>query len=155
MEPIRLRPHHVLDIVAYWEPDDEPGYERAPGQNGVRAVRRMMTEDLDIPAEFGPGPDFICVGCSHLQENDRCDQILTHYGRPLPMDDYNDPLDRRVLDYLGMADGDRMTVREFLELVNRNTPGVELVSHRTNETDESRRDGYVKGLIALGIRVEE
>jgi hypothetical protein len=155
MERIRLKPHHVLDIVAYWKLDDEPGYERKPGENGVRVVRRMMTQDLDIPAEFGPGPDFICVGCSHLQQNGRCEQILTQYGRQVPMDEYNDPLDRRVLDFLGMADGDEMTVRGFLELVNRFTPGVELVSHRPNETDESRCAGYVKGLIALGIRTEE
>lgn len=155
MEPIRLRPHHVLDIVAYWKPDDEPEYERKPGENGVRTVCRMMTQGLDIPAEFGPGADCICEPCSHLQANGRCDQILQHYGRPLPMDDYNDPLDRRVLDYLGMEDGARMTVREFLELVNRNVPGVELVSHRTNETDESRRAGYIKGLIELGIRQAE
>ena len=55
-----------------------------------------------------------------------------------------------------MKDGDRMTVREFLELVNRFTPGVELVSHRpSSETDESRCEGYIKGLIALGIRAEQ
>ena len=45
-----------------------------------------------------------------------------------------------------------MTVREFLELVNRNVPGVELVSHRPNETDEWRRDAYIGGLTELGIR---
>jgi len=57
METIRLRPHHVLDIVAYWKPDDEPEYERKPGENGVRTVCRMMTKGMDIVqirSRYGP-----------------------------------------------------------------------------------------------------
>ena len=33
MEPIPLRPHHLLDIVRDFEPDRDPTYTRAPGEN--------------------------------------------------------------------------------------------------------------------------
>jgi hypothetical protein len=152
MDTIRLRPHHVLDVVAYWKPDHDPQYARKPGENNQRTFIRMMCRGLDIPAEFVVGWDFICRPCSHLKPDGHCDQILTHHTPVQAMDEYNDPLDRRVLDYLGMQEGDVMTVREYLELVNEHVPGVETVSHRPNETAQWRRDALAAGLVALGIR---
>jgi len=125
VEIIDLRPHHLLDIVRRFQPDDDPDYVRAPGENGVRTVVRMVSGGIDFPARFIIGPDFICAPCSHLQPGGRCDRILEAHDPPQPIDDYNDPLDARVLDYLRLEPGVEMTVRRFLEVVNGRPPGAD------------------------------
>jgi hypothetical protein len=152
METVDLRPHHLLDIVRDYEPDTDPDYVRARGENGVRTVVRMLTKDIDFRARFVIGPDIICEPCSHQQPDGRCDRILERHDPPEPMDDYNDPLDARVLDYLGLEEGVEMTVREFLEAVNVRLPGVETVCTHPTEEEARRRDGLIRGMVALGIR---
>ncbi|MCK4283954.1 MAG: hypothetical protein KAX44_06525 [Candidatus Brocadiae bacterium] len=155
MDPIRLRPHHLLDIVTRYKPDDDPDYVREPGGNNVRTFTRMFSKDLDIPAEFIVGWDFICEPCSHLQPDGSCDQVLTRHDPPLRMDDYNDPLDTRLLKYLDMEPGTVMTVRQFLELVNEHVPGIEEAYAQPTEAKEARRAGLINGLVQLGIRSAE
>ena len=152
MDTIDLRPHHVLDIVRGFQPDEDPDYVRGPGQNGVRTVVRMMTRSIDFPARFIIGPDFICAPCSHLHPDGRCDRILERHDPPQPIDEYNDPLDARVLDYLGLEPGVEMTVRRFLEVVNGRLPGVEDVCTHPTEEKSKRRQGLIDGMIALGVR---
>jgi hypothetical protein len=152
MGPVKLRPHHVLDIVRDFAPDRDPAYVRTPGENGVRTVVRMLTQGIDFPAEFLIGPDVICEPCSHLQPDGRCDRVLTAHKPPQRMDDYNDPLDARILTYLGLEPGALMTVRAFLDLVNERAPGIEDVCTHPTEEKAARRDGLIQGLRALGVR---
>jgi hypothetical protein len=154
METVDLRPHHLLDIVRGFAPDTDPDYVRAPGENGVRTVVRMVTEGIDFPVRFMIGPDFICAPCSHLQPNGRCDRILERHDPPEPIDDYNDPLDARIFDYLGLEPGVEMTVREFLEAVNARLPGIEEVCTHPTEEQSARRDGLIQGMVVLGLRSE-
>ncbi len=152
MDTIKMRPHHLLDIVTNFQRDDDPDYEREPGENGVRTVVRMVGRDLDFGIELVVGPDFICEPCSHLQPNGRCERILDRHDPPQAMDDYNDPLDERILGYLGLAAGTVMTAREYLGRVNARLPGIEEVCTHATSRKEDRRDGLVRGMETLGLR---
>ena len=154
METIALRPHHLLDVVTDFEFDDDPDCEPAPGENGVRALIRLVGANLDRPVRFVVGPDFVCEPCSHLQPDGRCDRILEHHDPPEPMDDYNDPLDRRILEALGIAPGTEMSIREFLEMINDRMPGFERICTHPGRTRADRREGLIRGLTALGVRSE-
>ena len=44
-KPMRLRPHHLLDIVTEYKPDEDPAYVPAPGENGVRTIARLLQRD--------------------------------------------------------------------------------------------------------------
>lgn len=152
MDAIELRPHHLIDVVTGFEFDDDPDYEPSPGENGVRALVRVVGEDLDRPARFIVGPDFVCRPCSHLQPNGRCDRILEHHDPPEAMDDYNDPLDRRIMGALGIVPGEVMPIREFLEMINERMPGFERICTHPGQTRAERREGLMQGLRKLGIR---
>lgn len=152
METIKLRPHHLLDVVTDFQRDEDPDYVRAPGQNNVRTFVRMLPEELDTRAEFVIGPDFICEPCGHLQPDGSCDRILEQHRPPEPIDTYNDRLDRRILDYLGMAPGTIMTLREFLEMVNGRAPGIEEACTHPTQQKAARLDELIKGLVELGVR---
>jgi hypothetical protein len=147
-----LRPHHRLDIVTDYSPPAGPPPQPAPGENGVRAVTWALAQSLDEEAAFVVGPDDICRPCSHLLPNGRCDRILQRHDPPQPMDEYNDPLDRRILEFLGLAPGARMTLRRFLALVNDKTPGIEEVCTHPTKERAARRNGLIEGLMALGLR---
>jgi len=157
-EPMMLRPHHLLDIVTSYTPDEDPGYLPAPGENGVRTISRLVGRTLDVMATFVIGPDAICEPCSHLGADGRCDRILQHHNppqatvAPLAMDDYNDPLDARVLEYLGLEPGVTMSLRSFLEHVNARVPGIEAVCTHPGQEQSARLAGLKAGLKALGIR---
>ncbi len=150
--PVRLRPHHLLDIVAGFAPDEDPDYVPAPAENGVRTITRLVGRTLDVMATFIIGPDDICEPCSHLGADGRCDRILQHHKPPQAMDDYNDPLDARVLAYLGLEPGVTMSVRSFLERVNARVPGIETVCTHPGQERSTRLEGLKTGLVALGIR---
>lgn len=152
MAPIKLRPHHLLDIVTNFEPDEDPGYERASGENGVREVTRLVTQGLDFEVEFIVGPDCICRPCNHRQADGQCDRMLERFDPPRPMDDYNDQLDRRIFDRLGIEPGAVMTAREFLEMANAHLPGLEQVYAQSRVRGAQRRDWLIQGMRALGVR---
>ena len=57
MDTIDLRPHHLLDIVRDYAPDTDPDYVRAPDENGVRTVVRMITDGIDFPVRLVIGPE--------------------------------------------------------------------------------------------------
>ena len=154
-EAMRLRPHHLLDIVTAYKPDEDPDYVPAPGENGVRTIGRLVGRTLDVMATFVIGPDAICEPCSHLGAEGRCDRILEHHDPPQAMDDYNDPLDARVLDYLGLQPGVTISVRSFLERVNARVPGIEIVCTHPGQEQSARLAGLRAGLVALGIRAGE
>ena len=151
-KPLRLRPHHLLDIVSEYKPDTDPAYVPAPGENGVRTVTRLLGKTLDVQATFVIGPDTICEPCSHLGTNGRCDRILQRHNPPEAMDDYNDPLDVRLLAYLGLKPGATLSVRDFLEMVNARVPGIETVCTHNGQEQATRLAGLTAGLVALGIR---
>ncbi len=150
--PMRLRPHHLLDIVTGFTPDEDPDYVPAPGENGVRTITRLVGRTLDVMATFIIGPDVICEPCSHLGADGRCDRILQHHNPPQAMDDYNDPLDARVLAYLGLEPGVTLSVRSFLERVNAHVPGIETICTHPGQEQSDRLAGLEVGLVALGIR---
>ena len=154
-KPLRLRPHHLLDIVTEYKPDEDPHYAPAPGENGVRTVARLVGRTLDVEAAFVIGPDSICEPCSHLGPNGRCDRILQHHKPPQAIDDYNDPLDARVLAYLGLEPGAVLSVRRFLELVNARVPGIETVCTHPGQERSARLAGLTAGLVALGVRAAQ
>ena len=58
----------------------------------------------------------------------------------------------RILDRLGIAPGTVMTVRKFLEIVNDRLPGIEDVCTHPTQQKADRREGLVKGMVALGVR---
>jgi len=151
-EALQLRPHHILDVVTDFEPDEEPGYRPAPGENGVRTFTRMLSGGLGFPIELVVGPDFICAPCAHLRADGTCDRMLERHDPPEPMDAYNDRLDRRIFRYLGLSPGTVMTLGEFLVLVDERVPGIEQVCTHPTQSREARLAGLIRGLARLGVR---
>jgi len=108
---MRARPHHLIDIICQ-HGAGSPFKPHAYG-HAVHTVAAEVIERPEVSIEFVVGADAICDPCVHLVYG-RCDDLIKLCDPPISKQDYNDALDRRVLDSLGMTDGQQMTFLEYL-----------------------------------------
>lgn len=150
MDIIKLRPHHVLDIVSSYGHDKE----FVPHEYGhaVHTVALSIIADIDQQIELVVEADEICKPCKHLRSDGKCDDVLRKSNPPGSKQEYNDGLDKNLLAYLGLTIYSVMTVREYLKIVNEKVPGIEQICTHPRENAESRLQGLKQGLVKLGIR---
>jgi hypothetical protein len=113
---IRIKPHHFIDIVTALSAE-RPVFEPHPYGHAVHAVARAVLADRDSTLEMELGADDICAPCIH-NVGGRCDDTIDTSFRPAAptsKGDYNLLIDRRWCRRLGLAQGDRLTAREFVE----------------------------------------
>jgi len=153
MSIMELRPHHVLDIISDWGNGAEFGPH--PYGHNVHGVAAAILADTSVQIRWIIGADAICAPCIHLQPDGSCDDVLDQVeGRPLKQA-YNDALDAKVFDYLGLEPGAVTTFREYLGRVNERTPGIENICTHPGEDSGERLRGLIAGLKKLGVRTAE
>jgi len=147
MEPMKVRPHHLLDIIT----SHGAGHEFKPAAYGhaVHTCAEIVLNDLDTPLEFVVGADFICAPCIHLVEG-RCDDVLSQLDPPISKQDYNDDLDRRVLAHFELQEGDRMTFGDYLQVIRRHFEGLPDICTHPGEEVATRARNLDAGLVRLG-----
>ena len=148
MEPMKVRPHHLLDIIS----SHGAGHEFKPAAYGhaVHTCAEIVLNDLDTELEFVVGADFICDPCIHNVEG-RCDDMVSSLDPPVSKQDYNDDLDRRLLVHFGLQEGERMTFGEYLKVIRGHFEALpELCSH-PREAPERRAANLEAGLSRLGV----
>ena len=143
---MKLRPHHVLDIISSYGNGEE--FKPHPYGHALHSVAQAILSDLKLEIEFVVGADEICAPCVHLREG-RCDDVLSQLEVPISKQDYNDGLDSRLCEYFGFAPGARMTMREYLEIINGKLSGLERICSHPKEDVAGRRNSLEKGLKLL------
>ena len=149
MNTMKLRPHHVLDIITSYGHGQK--FEAHPYGHAVHTVAATILADLELKVEFVIGSDEICRPCKYLQSNGQCGDVLHQLDPPISKQEYNDKLDCRLFDYLGLTSSKVMTIREYLEIVNENVPGLEKICTHPKENQQERLKGLQDGLTELGI----
>jgi hypothetical protein len=144
---MRLRPHHLLDIVT--QHGAGVPFRPHPYGHALHTVAEAVLADPDVPIEFVVGADDICAPCTH-QVQGNCDDVLTHLDPPLAKQTYNDDLDRRLFAYLGLTEGAMLTLRAFLSVVRTHLPGLGAVCTHPREDPTTRLTNLANGLRRLG-----
>lgn len=146
---IKLRPHHILDIVR------NIGHERKiephPFGHDLHIVSNQILENIDQPLVLVVGADDICMPCTKLNANSICVDILPQCDDKPSKQKYNDSLDQKVLNYLNLKEGSQLTVREYLNCVNDKLNGIEKICTHPKEEESYRLAGLKMGLKKLGI----
>lgn len=141
---MKLRPHHLIDIVCSYGHGE--AFEPHPYGHAVHTVAVRVMEDPDVEIEFVVAADDICAPCRHLRADGQCDDILSQLAKPVSKQSYNDRLDRKVLAYLEMEPGVRMTVSAFVVKIGAHMPGIAEVCTHPGEEPEYRMEGLRRGL---------
>jgi hypothetical protein len=146
---LRLRPHHILDIVR------NIGHDRKiePHLLGhdLHLVTIRIIENIDQALLLVVGADDICLPCTKLNSDSLCVDVLPQCDDRPSKQIYNDILDLKVLDYLNLKDREQLTVRDYLNCVNAKLEGIEKICSHPKEDESYRLNGLKKGLIKLGI----
>ncbi len=149
---LKLRPHHILDIVR------NIGHERKlephPFGHDLHRITQRITENVNQDLLLVVSADDICLPCDKLTEGLLCTDVLPQCEDKPSKQTYNDALDRKVLDYLNLQEGIKLTVREYLNIVKDKLDGIEKICTHPKEDEKYRRDGLKKGLVKLGILSE-
>ncbi|NLW50303.1 MAG: hypothetical protein GXY85_05590 [Candidatus Brocadiaceae bacterium] len=117
-EPIRVKPHHVVDIITSFG-TGRRRFEPHPYGHAVHSVAAAVAADPDVMLQMELGADDICAPCSHNIDGVCDDTIDTSYRPTAPSlkREWNLRLDRRWCTALGLREGDRLTARRFCELL--------------------------------------
>lgn len=145
---LRLRPHHLLDIVA------AHGAGRAfldphPYGHALASVAARVLADLEVVVEFICAADDICAPCRYLV-NGTCTDDIKRFDPPVSKQVYNDALDRRLFSHLKLAELATMTVRKFLALVRHRLEGIEAIwEGNPGEVVQQKKSDLESGLLKL------
>jgi hypothetical protein len=146
---LRLRPHHILDIVR------NIGHERKtephPFGHDLHSVTNKIIENIDQPLVLVVGADDICIPCTKLNTDGICVDVLPQCDDKPSKQKYNDSLDQKVLNYLNLKEETQLTVREYLNCVNGKLNGIEKICTHPKEDERYRLEGLSMGLKKLGI----
>jgi hypothetical protein len=116
MEPdvIRIKPHHFIDIVTALGRGQRQ-FPPHPYGHAVHSVAERLLDDRDAMLEMELGADDICRPCMHNVDGRCNDTIDTSFRPEAPASkrEFNLLIDRRWGERLGLAQGDRLTAREF------------------------------------------
>jgi hypothetical protein len=148
MPQLVLRPHHLLDIVMSYG-HDQPDEPHRWGAD-VAGVKAAVVADPTQEATFVLGVDSICKPCGKLDANGHCTAMIPR-DPPVPMAEYNDALDARLFETLGMEPGTVMPIDAFLAKVAEDVAGISNLFRGPNVAIDRRIDGTRKGLTRLGI----
>lgn len=130
---MNIMPHHFVDIMRanacdWTVPDPSPlGHQLA-------AAVKTLFEHPDTELEIAFGRDDICDNCS-ARINNRCTSPLDTNKRPGAPDnlqDYNELIDTRFMQVLGIKPGDRMKASDLARLLHENNIDFHAVYRETD-----------------------
>jgi hypothetical protein len=149
---LRVKPHHAVDILTSYGGGQE-SFDPHPYGHALHAVARRILADREVLLEMEMGADDICAPCSH-NASGLCDDVIdTSYRPRAPSSkrEWNLTIDRRWCERLGLAQGDRLTARQFCERLRDRAGDLtdlyrEIPADRTAERAAKLRAGVAKYL---------
>jgi hypothetical protein len=111
---IRIKPHHFIDIITALG-EGQTTYAPHPYGHALHKVADSIVTAYDTPLLIELGADDICQPCKH-NINGLCDDTIDTSFRPEAPSSkrlYNLLIDNRWCERLSLAQGDRLTSREF------------------------------------------
>jgi len=152
---ICIKPHHFVDIITSFSAENIT-FEPSPYGHAVHTVSERIWQNRDALLEMELGADDICEPCKH-NINGLCDDTIDTSFRPKAPSskrEWNLIIDKRWCERLKLQQGDRLTAREFCELLRDNTDDItdiyrEIPAELTAERARKLKAGIEKFLIRI------
>ncbi len=152
---IIIKPHHYVDILRALG-DELNEFTPHPYGHDIHGVAARILADRDVMLQMELGADDICRPCIHNIDGVCDDTIDTSFRPQAPRSKqaWNLLIDQRWFKVLGLNDGERLTARQFCELVRRSfdwMPSIyeEMPPERVSTRTEEIRHG-IKKLLGQG-----
>jgi len=115
-EVIRIKPHHFVDIITRLG-QGAGSLQPHPYGHALHSVFEHILRDPDVLLEMELGADDVCAPCRHNIDG-LCDDVIDTSYRPeapASKQQWNLLIDRRWCERLGLAQGQRLTARQFCQ----------------------------------------
>jgi len=144
---ILIKPHHFLDIIKlygfglnFFVPD--PRY----GHNFYK-VGNLILRNPQTKIVLTTKADNICKSCKFLK-NGKCTDKIRNFVYS-SKEEWNQIIDKRILNILNLKKGDTFTALEFCQLANQKLTSIVITEiwHERPEKETKKRTKYLlKGL---------
>ena len=145
---IRIKPHHFLDIITSFG-GGQRTFEPSPYRHAVHTVSERILSDRTVTLKLVLGIDDICAPCRNNQDGVCVDTIDTSYRPQAPSSKgaWNERIDLRLFERLGLKEGARLTASEFCRIARERLGDVfEIYREIPRDMTAERERKLMKGI---------
>ncbi|MFA6047798.1 MAG: DUF1284 domain-containing protein [Parcubacteria group bacterium] len=145
---ILIKPHHFLDIIKLYGSGLEEFIPDKEYSHDFWKVGNDILRNPNIEMELTLGADDICVPCKFIK-NGLCSDMTDIDSGEISKDEWNKTIDRRLLEMLGLNEGDKITAIEYCNLASRIITREKILKvwkEKPVEITEKRVDLLLKGI---------
>lgn len=141
---MKLKIHHFFDIIR----DFGSGREITPHPHGhaYHLVAEQIRSNPKLEFELVIASDKICLPCSHLIEG-ICDDVITHRFDFKGKEDFNNHLDKRIMDVCGIEKSKKYSPKLLCELASKYLKDIESIYEgNVKDHTKARKQNVIRGL---------
>lgn len=139
-----IRIHHFYDMIR----DCGAGKHVTPHPYGhsLHKVYQQIMDDPKLQMRIVVGADSVCENCVHLIDG-RCDDVVVHRHDFSSKEEFNEHIDRRILQACNLNEGDFLTPFELCEKARGYIEKMEWIYEGNDvENTRIRKLNFIKGL---------
>ena len=141
---MKIRIHHFYDIIR----DFGSGKNITPHSflHAYHKVAEQIRENPNIEFEIVIESDAVCTGCIHLEKS-ICDDTISHRKDFTLKEEFNNYLDRRIVDICGIRLSEKYSPKMLCEIAHKYIANIEFI-YEGNDTEhtELRKQNVIRGL---------
>jgi hypothetical protein len=145
---LQLRPHHLIDIIR--NIGQKRPIEPHPYGHAQHIITQAILDGRVHEIRFIVGADDLCKPCIHLTGEGLCNDVLPQLEFRVLKQEYNDALDRRVLEFLDLEEGTVIHLKDFLGLMGQHLNELAKICTHPKEDEGERRVGLEIGMGRVG-----
>lgn len=140
---MQIRIHHFFDIIR----DFGRGRVIDPHkyQHSYHTIAQKINEQPDMDLTLVIRSDAVCVGCIHLK-NSNCDDTISHRKDFLGKEDFNNYLDKRIMETCGIEISALYSPKELCENAHEYLGKIEFIYEGNDpEHTDTRKENVFRG----------
>lgn len=144
---MKLRIHHIFDIIRDLGKNSLFN-KHEYGHSYHIIANKIKNHDYDS-IQLVIECDDICLGCNKLN-NGECIDLINHRKDYLKKEDFNNYLDKRILDVLNIKKGAIIKLNNLIEITDEYIKNIEYI-YEGNDVAHTieRKENVMKGLVIL------
>ena len=146
---LKLRPHHIIDIIRDF--GENKTFSPHPYGHAYHIIADVIVKNLNQTIQLVNCADDICIPCIHLQSNNKCNDILFNHPYSCSKQEYNDYLDKSLLNFLSLEKDIRISIDDYLNLLLQRIEFFDTIYPHSKEIIDKRKVAFLNGLKKLGI----
>jgi hypothetical protein len=143
---IRIKPHHFLDIIKLYGKGIEKFVPDTKYNHNFYGVANDLIANHERELTITSGSDDICSPCIYLGKDKKCTDRLNKIGGIKFKNEWNEIIDKRIIEYTKMIEGKRYSAKELCEILFKHKEHIYAVWNEESKSDkDSRYEAFCSG----------